>query len=57
VPGTDAVDEGGLKLASYRVTAEASSGQASSNSHVRRQIEVRHTVCKNPGGTAPAFAC
>lgn len=57
VPGTGAVDEGGLKLASYRLTAEATSGSPSSNAYVRRQLEARHTVCKNPGGTAPTFAC
>jgi hypothetical protein len=57
VPDTGAVDEGGLKLASYRIIAETSSGSPSGNSHVRRQFDVRHTACKNPGGTGPAFGC
>ena len=57
VPATGSVDEGGLKLASYRLIAEASSGSPTSNAYVRRQIEARHTVCKNPGGTSPAFNC
>ncbi len=56
-PATGAVDEGGLRLASYRVLARARSGTSGSNAFVQRQFEVRHTVCKNPGGTAPAYAC
>ena len=52
-----AVDEGGLRLASYRVLAVAQSGASGSNGFVQRQFEARHTVCKNPGGTAPRFAC
>ena len=56
-PATGSVDEGGLKLASYRVLALVSSGAPGSNSHVQRQLEARHTVCKNPGGTAPLHAC
>ena len=56
-PATGTVDEGGLRLASYRVVALASSGASGSNAYVQRQVEVRHTVCRNPGGTAPRFAC
>jgi MSHA biogenesis protein MshP len=56
-PAAGSVDEGGLRLASYRVLAVASSGSAGSNGYVQRQIEARHTVCKNPGGSAPAYAC
>ena len=56
-PSTGSVDEGGLKLASYRVLAVVSDGAIGSNSRVHRQLEARHTVCKNPGGTAPTFAC
>ena len=56
-PATGTVDEGGLKLASYRVLAVASSGASGSNQFVQRQFEARHTVCKNPGGTAPRYAC
>jgi len=56
-PAVGTVDEGGLRLASYRVLAVASSGAANANDRVQRQIEARHTVCKNPGGTAPAYSC
>ena len=56
-PAGGAVDEGGLRLASYRVLAVAQSGASGSNGFVQRQFEARHTVCKNPGGTAPRFAC
>ena len=56
-PASGSVDEGGLKLASYRVLAVSSSGAAGSNQFVQRQFEARHTVCKNPGGTGPRYAC
>jgi MSHA biogenesis protein MshP len=56
-PATGGVDEGGLRLASYRVLAVASSGLAGGNDFVQRQFEARTTVCKNPGGTAPRYAC
>ena len=56
-PGAGTVDEGGLKLASYRVLAVASLGAAGGNDFVQRRFEARHTVCKNPGGTAPRYAC
>jgi MSHA biogenesis protein MshP len=56
-PASGSVDEGGLKLASYRVLAVASEGAAGSVGFVQRQFEVRHTVCKNPGGAAPRHAC
>jgi Tfp pilus assembly protein PilX len=56
-PATGTVDEGGLKLASYRILAVASAGAAGGNDFVQRQFEVRHTVCKNPGGTAPLYRC
>jgi type II secretory pathway pseudopilin PulG len=56
-PSSGQVDEGGLKLATYRIVAVATLGDASQEGHVRRQVEVRHTVCKNPGGTGPTYAC
>ncbi len=56
-PASGSVDEGGLKLASYRITAAATSGTSGANDHVQRTVEARHTVCKNPGATAPAYAC
>jgi MSHA biogenesis protein MshP len=56
-PATGTVDEGGLKLASYRVLAVVSSGGSGSIHFVQRQFETRHTVCKNPGGSAPRYAC
>ena len=56
-PGAGTVDEGGLRLASYRLVAQASSGTAGAPSHVMRQVEARHTVCKNPGANAPLYAC
>ena len=57
VPASGTVDEGGLKLASYRLLALASGGAAGSGEFVQRQFELRHTLCKNPGGTAPLYAC
>jgi MSHA biogenesis protein MshP len=56
-PAAGSVDEGGLKLASYRVLTVASVGGSGSINFVQRQFEARHTVCKNPGGTAPRYAC
>ncbi len=56
-PGAGTQDEGGLKLASYRVLAVASVGAAGSTHHVQRQYEARATVCRNPGGTAPRYSC
>ena len=56
-PATGFVDEGGLRLASYRLVAVASSGTSGAADHVTRQMEVRHTVCKNPGAAAPQYAC
>jgi hypothetical protein len=56
-PATGFVDEGGLRLASYRLVAVASSGTSGAPDHVQRQVEARHTVCKNPGAAAPLYAC
>ena len=56
-PGTGQVDDGGLKLASYAILAVASQGSNTDPLYVRRQMEARHTVCKNPGAVAPLFAC
>lgn len=56
-PGTGSVDEGGLRLASYRVLAVAGSGSSGAPDFVQRQVEARHTVCKNPGANAPLYAC
>jgi MSHA biogenesis protein MshP len=56
-PTSGSVDEGGLRLASYRVLAVVQSGTSGANDFVQRQFEVRQTVCKNPGGSAPLYAC
>ncbi len=56
-PASGSVDEGGLKLASYRVLAVVSAGSSGSINFVQRQFETRLTFCKNPGGTAPLYAC
>ena len=56
-PTTGSVDEGGLKLASYRVLAVVSAGGSGSVNFVQRQFETRATVCKNPGGSGPRYAC
>lgn len=56
-PAAGSIDEGGLKLASYRVFAQATSGSAGSADFVQRRFEARHTVCKNPGAAAPRHAC
>jgi Tfp pilus assembly protein PilX len=56
-PGTGEVDDGGLKLASYAIVAVASYGSTGTVDHVRRQMEARHTVCRNPGGDAPGYRC
>jgi hypothetical protein len=56
-PASGSVDEGGLKLASYRLLAVAGVGGTGSIHFVQRQFETRITVCKNPGGTAPRYAC
>lgn len=56
-PSTGTVDEGGLKLASYRVLAVASIGTAGDIQYVQRQFEARTTACKNPGGTGPRYGC
>ena len=56
-PATGDMDEGGLKLASYQLIATASVGDVDSAERVERRIEVRVTACKNPGGTAPRYAC
>lgn len=56
-PASGSVDEGGLKLVSYRILAQVIVGTATDNDFVQRQFEARHTVCRNPGGTAPRYAC
>ena len=56
-PASGSNDEGGLKLATYRVLAVASVGNSSSIQYVQRQFEARATVCRNPGGTAPRYSC
>lgn len=56
-PASGEVDEGGLKLASYQITATASSGAEGSADRVERRVETRLTVCKNPGGLGPRFEC
>ena len=56
-PASGTLDEGGLKLVSYRVRATASVGATTESDHVRREFEARATLCKNPGGQAPRFSC
>ena len=56
-PAAGTVDEGGLRLASYRLLAVAGSGNPGAPDYVQRQLEARHTVCKNPGASAPLYAC
>ena len=56
-PAAGSVDEGGLKLASYRLLAVARVGGVDTVHAVQRQFEARHTVCKNPGAAAPRHAC
>ena len=46
-----------MQLTSYRVLAVVQAGGAGSKDYVQRQFEARQTVCKNPGGTAPRYAC
>lgn len=56
-PGAGTLDEGGLRLASYRILAMASAGSSGAPEFVQRQVEARRTVCKNPGALAPLYAC
>ena len=56
-PTSGTVDEGGLRLASYHIVATAAVGNVGANDYVARRFEAKHTVCKNPGGTAPLYAC
>jgi MSHA biogenesis protein MshP len=56
-PASGTLDEGGLKLVSYRILAQVAVGTAADNDFVQRQFEARHTVCRNPGGNAPRYAC
>lgn len=56
-PDTGTVDEGGLKLATFAITATATHGSSTDSLHVRRQMEARHTVCRNPGADGPGFRC
>jgi hypothetical protein len=56
-PATGEIDEGGLKLAVYQITATAQAGAAGSADRVERRLEVRLTVCKNPGGLGPRYEC
>jgi len=56
-PSSGEIDEGGLKLASYQLTATASGGDVASAERVERRVETRLTVCKNPGGLGPRYPC
>jgi hypothetical protein len=56
-PASGELDEGGLKLASYQLTATASAGDAASAERVERRVQTRLTVCKNPGGLGPRYPC
>lgn len=57
VPSTGSIDEGGLKLAFYKLVATVDNGQVGTADGVTRRLEVRVSVCKNPGGTAPRYSC
>lgn len=56
-PASGEYDEGGLKLASYQLTATSSAGDANGAERVERRVQARVTVCKNPGGIGPRYAC
>jgi hypothetical protein len=56
-PATGAIDEGGLQLAFYQITATASAGPAGSTDRVERQMQLRIETCKNPTGVAPLYGC
>jgi MSHA biogenesis protein MshP len=50
-------EEGSQRVVIYVLTATASQGTPGSASYIERQIEARVEQCKNPFGTAPAYAC
>ncbi|HEX4584374.1 MAG TPA: hypothetical protein VH183_06060 [Burkholderiaceae bacterium] len=50
-------EEASLRVAVYDVTATASQGTPGAADYVERQIQVRIEQCKNPGATAPLYAC
>lgn len=56
-PATGSVDEGGLKLASYRIVAVSTAGADGDPRRVQRRVEARLTICKNPGGLGPRHEC
>jgi MSHA biogenesis protein MshP len=56
-PASGEIDEGGLKVVSYQLTATASAGDAAGAERVERRVETRLTVCKNPGGLGPRYLC
>jgi type II secretory pathway pseudopilin PulG len=56
-PAAGSVDEGGLKLAFYRVVATVDNGEAGTADGVKRTLEVRVSACKNPASPGPRYAC
>jgi len=50
-------EEGSQRVAIYVFTSTASLGTAGNADYVERQIESRVEACKNPYGSAPAYAC
>lgn len=50
-------EEGSLRTVIYDVTSTATQGTPGTAEYVERQIQVRIEQCKNPGGSAPAYAC
>ena len=56
-PATGTLNEGGLLLAIYQVTATASTGAVNDPGRVERRMQLRIETCKNPAGTAPAYSC
>jgi MSHA biogenesis protein MshP len=50
-------EEGSQRTVIYEVTATASQGTAGTAEYVERQIQVRIEHCKDPGASAPAYAC
>lgn len=56
-PAAGSLDEGGLKLAFYRVVATVDNGEAGTADGVKRTLEIRVAVCKNPAAPGPRYAC
>lgn len=50
-------EEGDRRVRVFVVTATASSGSIGAADYVERRLEARIEKCKDPNGTAPAYAC